>query len=189
MAKDKSIGQANQKRSPRTSQLDRPIKIVCQGQVNRTGQSKASITGQSIGRTNQVTFTKKRRRAARPIRFVWQEARRTPRHTRRKHRLSQSKGFGVFFGRTFRRKHRISQSKVFGAFFGRTFRRKHRLSQSKGFGASFGRTLKTESLAKPITFIGWIIFGRIIFGRIIFRRTFFGRTFFGRIIPQDGIVG
>ena len=31
-------------------------------------------------------FTKQRRRAAHPIRFVWQEARRTPRHTRRKHR-------------------------------------------------------------------------------------------------------
>ena len=66
---------ANQKRSPRTGQAKQPIRSVRQGQAKRSSQSKAlPRTVQSYG----------------PITFVWQEARRKPRHTRRKHWLSQS---------------------------------------------------------------------------------------------------
>ena len=88
---------ANQKRSPRTSQSDGPIRSVHQGQVNRTDQS--------------VAFTKKTQGAL----LVQSDSssrstRRTPRHTRQKHRLSQSKGFGASFDHPSRRNCWLSQS-------------------------------------------------------------------------------
>ena len=141
-----------------------PIKSVCQGQVNRTGQSEVFVTGQSIVRTNQVAFTKKRRRAACTIRFVWQEARWTPRHTRRKHRLSQSQPS-------------VELSSVGLSSDGLS---------SDGL-SSVGSSLKTESSAKPI-----ISIGRIIFGRTFFRRLFnhyITITFFGESTRSDGLLG
>ena len=121
-----------------------PIKSVRQGQVNRTGQSEASITGQSIVLTNQVAFTKKRRRAARPIRFVCQKARRTPRHTRWNQRPSQLEpSVG------------LSSDGL----------------SSDGISLD-GPSLKTQLSDKPIGSIGRIIFGQTIFERTFFRRTF-----------------
>ena len=54
LAKDKSIGRANQKRSPRTSQSDRPIRSVRQGQVNPTGQSEAFAKDKLFGSANHI---------------------------------------------------------------------------------------------------------------------------------------
>ena len=120
-------------------------------------QSEASITGQSIVLTNQVAFTKKRRRAARPIRFVWQEARRMPRHTRRKHRPSQSEPS-------------VGLSSVGLSLDGLSL---------DGL-SSDGPSIKSELSDKPIGSIG-----RTIFGQTIFRQTFFGRTFLSVRNPQD----
>ena len=84
-AKDKSIGRANQKRSPRTSQSDGPIKSVRQEQVNWTGQSKASprtiqsnrpirsVHNRTVNRTDQssrVHQEEKARRSSNQIRLA-----------------------------------------------------------------------------------------------------------------------
>ena len=135
-----------------------PIRSVCQGQVKRSSQSKAFAKDKSIVRTNQVAFTKKRRKAAHPIRFVWQEARRTPRHTRRKHRPDQLEPS-------------VGLSSVGLSSDG----------LSLDGPSSDGPSIKSESSDKPIGSIGRIIFGRTIFGR-----TFFGRTFLSVRDPKIG---
>ena len=137
------------KEDARSWSAKQPIRSVRQGQVKRSSQSEASLTGQ-VDRTDQsVAFTKKRQGAL----LVQSDSsgrwtRRTPRHTRQKHRLSQSKGFGASFGWTSRRNRWLSQS-----------------HQSVGLSSdrlsSDGSSLKTESSAKPITSVDRIIFGRL----------------------------
>ena len=143
----------------------------------RSSQSEAFAKENIFVRTNQVTFMKKRRRAARPIRFVWQEARRTPCHTRRKHRISQS------------------DSSVGLSTDGLS---------SDGI-SSDGPSIKSESLDQPIGFIGRTIFGWNFFGRTLFARTlhpvgivgsanrihrseYFGRTIFGQTFLSSSLT-
>ena len=149
------------KEDARSQSEKQPIRSVRQGQVNRTGQSEASITGQSIGRTNQIAFTNKRRRADCPIRFILQEARRTPRHTRWKHRISQLEPS-------------VGLSSVGLSLDGLSF---------DGISLD-GSSLKTESSAQPITSIGWTILGRTFFGRLLNR--FITVTFFGESTRLNG---
>ena len=116
-----------------------------------------SLTGQVDQPDQSVVFTKKRQGALLvQSNSSSRTTRRTPRHTRQKNRLSQSKGFRASFGRTFRRKHQLSQS--------------HPSVGLSSDGLSLDRSsLKTELSAQPITLIGQIIFGRTFFGRIILR--------------------
>ena len=141
--------------------------------------------------------------------------RRMPRHTRQKHRFSQSKGFGASFGQTFRRNRRLSQSyPLVGLSSDELLRTDHpsrqnrRLSQSyqlvglssdglSSDGSSFGRSVSSAN------HISWSDYLRTDFlwtnhhfdeasaqpitsiGRIILGQIIFGRTFFGRIILRS----
>ena len=122
----------------------------------RIGQSEAFLAGQ-VHRTVQSVMSTKKTQGSLLVQSdsSGRTTRRTPRHTDKLLRLSQSKGFGASFGRTTRQKLRLSQS-------------------HPSDGSSFGRIcVSTNHIlwtdhpsdrlsSQPITSIG----------RIIFRQTF-----------------
>ena len=85
------------------------------------GQSEAFLAGQ-VHRTVQSVASTKKRQGCLLVQSdsSGRTTRRTPRHTDKLLRLSQSKGFRAFFGRTTRQKLRLSQSHPSdGSSFGR----------------------------------------------------------------------
>ena len=117
----------------------------------RIGQSEAFLAGQVHRTVQSVTSTKKRQGSL----LVQSDSssrmkRRTPGHTDKLLRISQSIGFRASFGRTTRQKFRISQSHPSdGSSFGRIF-------------GSADHILRIdhpsyESLDQPIKYFGRII--------------------------------
>ena len=118
----------------------------------RIGQSESSLAGQVHRTVQSVAYTKRIQGSL----LVQSDSsgrttRRTPRHTDKLLRLSQSKGFGASFGQTTRQNLRLSQSHPSD---GSSFRR---------ICVSTNHVLRTDhpsnkSAYRPITSIGRIIF-------------------------------
>ena len=118
----------------------------------RIGQSEAFLAGQVHQTVKSVASTKKIQGSL----LVQSDSsgrttRRTPRHTDKLLRISQSKGFGASFGRTTRQKLRISQSHPLdGSLYGRICVLTNHILRTD--------YPSDESTYRPITSIGRIIF-------------------------------
>ena len=122
------------------------------------GQSEASVTGQVHRMVQSVPFTKKRQGSL----LVQSDSsgrttRRTPRHTDKLLRISQSKGFGASFGQTTRQKFRLSQSHPSdGSSFGQIFvSTNHILWTDHPSGESVYRPITSvRKMIRPMDVIG-----------------------------------